>query len=355
MSHPEIILRTARRAGPAGARGPDARRKAARPHAAARRARGGGRRGFCRDFRPGAGLARLLGLAAHGALRRQGGVLLAVRPRAVRGRVPPARTAWAVIGVTVVYGPWQQLVFNPLARQGARDAGERLAAAGFELWVLALVLLTLSEAWRGLAVDLVERRRRLRILFVAASRPSSRPPSSCRPTTLCRRPRRRPLVTANLALITTAALAAIWNLVQLRTASWLEPEPAVARSGELTPLEQPVLRVAAGADRRAPCLPRGRTHDRRPGRTTEDARAGVAPRHQPGPRLPQFQRFPARLPDPRGLRAAAPRGGRATAGAIDRARRRLWLDRPLQSRLQGAHGHDADPVPRRGRATNRRG
>ena len=29
------------------------------------------------------------------------------------------------------------------------------------------MLLTLTEAWRGLAVDLVERRRRLRILFVA--------------------------------------------------------------------------------------------------------------------------------------------------------------------------------------------
>ena len=52
------------------------------------------------------------------------------------------------------------------ARQGLATAWERLAAAGFELWVLTLVLLTLNEAYRGLAVDLVERRRRVRILFV---------------------------------------------------------------------------------------------------------------------------------------------------------------------------------------------
>jgi AraC-like DNA-binding protein len=50
------------------------------------------------------------------------------------------------------------------------------------------------------------------------------------------------LVTANLALITTAALAALWNLAQLRAASWLDPEPAIARPADLTRLEQQVLR-----------------------------------------------------------------------------------------------------------------
>ena len=34
------------------------------------------------------------------------------------------------------------------------------------MWVMILVLLTLYEAYRGLSVDLVERRRRMRILFV---------------------------------------------------------------------------------------------------------------------------------------------------------------------------------------------
>ena len=74
----------------------------------------------------------------------------------------------AIVGVTVGYGLWQQLVFNPLSGQGLATAWERLAAAGFEMWVLVLVLLSLAEAYRGLAVDLVERRRRLRILFVAS-------------------------------------------------------------------------------------------------------------------------------------------------------------------------------------------
>src|SRR5262245_17047538 len=72
----------------------------------------------------------------------------------------------AVIGVTVAYGMWQQLVFSGLMQRGLATPVEKLASAGFELWVLVLVLLTLAEAWRGLAADLVERRRRTRILFV---------------------------------------------------------------------------------------------------------------------------------------------------------------------------------------------
>jgi hypothetical protein len=73
----------------------------------------------------------------------------------------------AVIGATVAYGLWQQLALAPRAAAGAASAAERVAAAGFELCVLALAVLALNEAWRGLAVDLVERRRRLRILVVA--------------------------------------------------------------------------------------------------------------------------------------------------------------------------------------------
>src|SRR5688572_19278917 len=58
------------------------------------------------------------------------------------------RVDYAVIGATVAYGAWQQLVFSDLAHQGLATAGQRLAAVGFELWVLALVLLTLAEVWR---------------------------------------------------------------------------------------------------------------------------------------------------------------------------------------------------------------
>jgi AraC-like DNA-binding protein len=49
------------------------------------------------------------------------------------------------------------------------------------------------------------------------------------------------LVTANLVLIATGALAALWNLLQLRAASWLEPEPALARPSDLSPVEAQLL------------------------------------------------------------------------------------------------------------------
>ena len=63
-------------------------------------------------------------------------------------------------------------------------------------------------------------------------------------------------MTANLALIATAAFAAFWHLVQLRAANWLEPEPAVARPGELDGTRTPGAEVPAGRACRAPRLPR---------------------------------------------------------------------------------------------------
>jgi AraC-like DNA-binding protein len=154
------------------------------------------------------------------------------------------RADWAVIGITIAWGLWQQLVFSHLQFQGAATVGQRLAAAGFELWVLGLVLLTLAEAWRGLAVDLVERRRRLRILFVAGVSAFLAAAVAVQGYNLAQSTTTPELLTwATLSLIVTAGLAAIVNLVQLRTASWLEPEPALARPGDLGALERLVLRA----------------------------------------------------------------------------------------------------------------
>ena len=110
------------------------------------------------------------------------------------------------------------------------------------MWVLVLVLLTLSEAYRGLAVDLVERRRRLRILFVAGVSAFLAAAVIVQSYNLVQATETPSLlVLANLVLITTAGIAAGWNLVQLRAASWLEPEPATATPAELTSLEQQIL------------------------------------------------------------------------------------------------------------------
>lgn len=154
----------------------------------------------------------------------------------------PGAPQLAIVGATVAYGIWQQLVFADRARDGLTTAGERLAAAGFEAWVLMLALMTLAEAWRGLAGDLVERRRRLRILVVAGGVAFLAAAVLVQGYNLVQGTRTPGLlVIANLALITTAGLAALWNLVQLRRASWLETEPAVARPDGLSALERSVL------------------------------------------------------------------------------------------------------------------
>jgi AraC-like DNA-binding protein len=149
---------------------------------------------------------------------------------------------FAVVGATMAYGLWQQLVFAPLAAAGVATPWQRIAAAGFEAWVLTLVLLTLAEAWRGLAVDLVERRRRMRILVVAGLAAFLAVAAIVQAYNLVQGTRTPALLgMANLALITTVALAATWHLVQLRAASWLEPEPAAAKPDELGTLEGRLL------------------------------------------------------------------------------------------------------------------
>jgi len=148
----------------------------------------------------------------------------------------------AVIGLTVIYGVWQQLVFGPRADLGLASAWERVAAAGFEFCVFALVLLALAEAHRGLTSDLVERRRRMRIVFVVGVSSFLAAAVLVQAYNLVQGTKTPAfLVVATLALITTAGLAAIWNLVQMRTASWLDPEPAGAKADEFSPLERQIL------------------------------------------------------------------------------------------------------------------
>jgi AraC-like DNA-binding protein len=140
-----------------------------------------------------------------------------------------------VVTVVGVYGLWQQLVFVPARKAAFATDLESVVSLGFDALVLGLVVLVLFEVWRGLAADLVERRRRMRVLFVAAVAGYlaiavlvqiyntllgvSTPPS---------------LMLANLALMFGLSVAAALSLVQMRTASWLAPErrPAPDELGE---------------------------------------------------------------------------------------------------------------------------
>ena len=147
-----------------------------------------------------------------------------------------------IVAATVAWGLWQQLALMPRVQRGFASPVEQLAAGGFELWVVVLALLALGEAWQGLAVDLLERRRRLRVLVVTGIAGFLLAAVIVQTYNLVQGSVTPPiLVNANLVLITTAALAATWHLVQLRAESWLEPEPAVTSPGELGALESRVL------------------------------------------------------------------------------------------------------------------
>lgn len=147
-----------------------------------------------------------------------------------------------IVAATVAWGLWQQLALMPRVQRGLASPLEQVAAGGFELWVVVLALLALGEAWQGLAVDLLERRRRLRVLVVTGIAGFLLAAVIVQTYNLVQGTVTPPiLVNANLVLITTAALAAMWHLVQLRAESWLEPEPAVPSAGELGALESRVL------------------------------------------------------------------------------------------------------------------
>ena len=135
----------------------------------------------------------------------------------------------ALLVLVAVYGTWQQLGFVERERSGVATFAEQVASLGFSALVLAFILLALAEAWRGLALDLVERRRRNRILFTGLVAGylgaavlvqgynfllGSDTPAAW--------------TAASLAGIFTLALAASVSLVRPQTASWLQAAPGAA-------------------------------------------------------------------------------------------------------------------------------
>lgn len=138
----------------------------------------------------------------------------------------------AVVGLVAVVGTWQQTVFLGHFRAGTATAWETVAGFGFDAALLAFVVLGLWEAWRDLPVDLVERRRRLRLGFIVATGAYLALALGVQSWNLLNGVG-TPLVAAraNAALVTAVFLAAAWCLLELRSTSWLEPSrasPAVA-------------------------------------------------------------------------------------------------------------------------------
>ena len=76
---------------------------------------------------------------------------------------------FGIAAAVAVAGTWQQLVFLPDYRAGTATAWETFLGLGFDGVLLVFVLMGLHAAWRDMAVDLVERRRQLRVTFMAAA------------------------------------------------------------------------------------------------------------------------------------------------------------------------------------------
>jgi AraC-like DNA-binding protein len=143
-----------------------------------------------------------------------------------------AQLSWrhtAVVGAVAVAGAWQQLVFLEHHRAGAATPWETAAGFGFDAAMSVFVLLGLYEAWRDMAVDLVERRRRLRLGFILATggylvlalgvQAWNLAAGTDTPVSVMR---------ANMIVVTAAFVAATWLLLELRTGNWLDSSRAPA-------------------------------------------------------------------------------------------------------------------------------
>lgn len=152
----------------------------------------------------------------------------------------------AIAGVIAVAGTWQQEVFLEEFRAGAASVPEIVAGFGFEAALLCFVLLGLYEAGRGLGVDLVERRRRLRLGFIVATGAYLTLTLAVQSYNLLLDAATPALVKrANMAAVTAGCLAAAWSLLALRRESWLDP----TRTGTAVALSRVEAGVLARLER----------------------------------------------------------------------------------------------------------
>lgn len=131
---------------------------------------------------------------------------------------------FGLVIAVVITGTWQQLVFLERFSSGTTSGIENIFGFGFDAALGVFVVLAIRTAWNGLDVDLVEGRRRLRIMFLIAT--------GCYLTTalgiqshniLMATSTAHWLVVANLGAIIAAASSGIAALLQMGPGRWLEP------------------------------------------------------------------------------------------------------------------------------------
>jgi AraC-like DNA-binding protein len=125
--------------------------------------------------------------------------------------------------IVVALGLWHELDFGRSVRAGVGSPFEIVGSLAYEALVLAFVLAAVREAWRGLASDLVEKRRRFRIGVVAAVAAYLAIVVAVQLSNFALGVSTSPLlVQGNLSLMLAAAMAATLSLLQVRKGTWIE-------------------------------------------------------------------------------------------------------------------------------------
>jgi len=138
-----------------------------------------------------------------------------------RFHIRPAHvTATAVL---VILGLWHEFDFGRDVRAGVGTPFELIGSLAYESLVLAFIVAALYEAWRGLATDLVEKRRRLRVALVAGVAAYLAVIVAVQLSNLALAVQTpAPLVLGNLLLMLAVGFATTLSLVQARRGSWID-------------------------------------------------------------------------------------------------------------------------------------
>jgi len=125
--------------------------------------------------------------------------------------------------VLVLLGLWHELDFGRDVRAGVGGPFALVGSLAYEGLVLAFVLAAVHEAWRGLATDLVEKRRRFRVGLVAGVAAYLAIVVTVQLSNLALGTHTAPpLVLANLGLMLAAGFAATLSLLQVRRGTWID-------------------------------------------------------------------------------------------------------------------------------------
>ena len=263
-----------------------------------------------------------------------------------------AVVAWG-FAVSLSFPQWPAL---------ARSGGKVLS-----LVVLGLALAAAIQTVKTWRVDLVMRRRRLRLAVLAINVVTIAPVAVAAfadiPVAV---PGASGSLPTALSLFVVATLAAL-GVLSPPVVAVSDATAAIASGDAGRPARVADRAAASGSssipgslarsdpaaasrpsDDRGANLPAGRPCDRRAGGAARRSRAPAAPGHQRRAGLSELQCVPQSLPH-RGCQAGAVRcdatGG---PGADHRHGCRLPVDRTLQSRLQGRDRRDPDRIPARG-------